>query len=165
VREHLGKSKDPTTKTVVFEDSAALAGLVLAAAGVGLHQLTGDAVWDGLASVLIGVLLAIAAVMLGRNARGLLLGEAALPEQRRAIRDTIERHEGVEAVLQLLTMHLGPESILVAVRVDFRDDVTAADIEHISTTIEQELRSRVRGVTEVFLDATAPRHRRFGSRS
>jgi cation diffusion facilitator family transporter len=160
LRQHLRKSKDPTTKTVVFEDGAALAGLVLASAGVGLHQLTGDAFWDGLASVLIGVLLAVAAVVLGRNARGLLLGEAALPEQRAAIRDQIERHDEVEAVLQLRTMHLGPDSILVAVRVDFRDEVAAADIERLSTTIEDELRQKVEAVTEDVLDATAPRRRR-----
>jgi divalent metal cation (Fe/Co/Zn/Cd) transporter len=110
--------------------------------------------------VLIGVLLAVAAVVLGRNARGLLLGEAALPEQRAAIRDQIERHDEVEAVLQLRTMHLGPDSILVAVRVDFRDEVAAADIERLSTTIEDELRQKVEAVTEVFLDATAPRRRR-----
>jgi cation diffusion facilitator family transporter len=160
LREHLRKSKDPTTKTVVFEDSAALGGLVLAAAGVGLHQLTGEVVWDGVASVLIGLLLVAAAVVLGRNARGLLLGEAALPEQREAIRGLVERHGEVEAVLQLLTMHLGPESILVAVRVNFRDDAAAADVERVSTAIEDELRRRVPGVTEVFLDATSPRQRR-----
>jgi cation diffusion facilitator family transporter len=156
-RSHLRKSKDPTTKTVVFEDAAALGGLVIAVAGVGLHQLTGDVVWDGIASILIGVLLAVAAVMLGRNARHLLLGEAAEPEQREAIRDVIVGHDEIDDVLQLLTMHIGPTSILVAARVDFRDGLPSADVERISTTIEDELRARVPGVSEVFLDATGRR--------
>jgi cation diffusion facilitator family transporter len=158
-RVHLRKSKDPTTKTVVFEDAAALGGLVIAAAGVGLHQLTGDVMWDGIASILIGLLLAVAAFMLGRNARHLLLGEAAEPEQREAIRAIIARHDEIDAVLQLLTMHIGPSSILVAVRVDFRDGMPSDEVERISSTIDEELRERVPGVSEVFLDAT-PRHRR-----
>ena len=159
---HLRKSKDTTTLTVVFEDGAALAGLVIAALGVFLHQVTGNVAWDGGASILIGLLLAFAAVTLGRNARGLLIGEAALPEQRQAIRRTIERHPEVDAVLELLTMHLGPESILVAVRVDFSDEASSDEIEHISSTIEEELREEVPEVTEVFLDATPPHRRRVG---
>ena len=160
LRRHLRKSKDTTTLTVVFEDGAALAGLVIAAVGIGLHQLTGNVVWDGAASILIGLLLAYAAVMLGRNARGLLIGEAALPEERAAIRRTIEDHDEVDAVLDLRTMHLGPESILVAVRVDFADTASSDQIEHVSSHIEDELRAEVPGVTQVFLDATAKhRHR------
>jgi cation diffusion facilitator family transporter len=160
VRGYLRGSKDPTTKTVVTEDGAALLGLFIAGGGIALHQITGNVLWDGLASILIGVLLAVAAVLLGRDARGLLLGEAALPEQRDAIRHVIQAHDEVEAVLDLLTMHIGPQSILVAVRVDFRDDASGADIENVSTVIERELQIAVPGVTEVFLDATAHQHRR-----
>jgi divalent metal cation (Fe/Co/Zn/Cd) transporter len=101
----------------------------------------------------------VAAFMLGRNARHLLLGEAAEPEQREAIRAIIARHDEIDAVLQLLTMHIGPSSILVAVRVDFRDGMPSDEVERISSTIDEELRERVPGVSEVFLDAT-PRHRR-----
>ena len=80
--QHVRASKDPTVKTVLAEDSAALVGLVLAAAGVGLHHLTGNAAWDGWAAIAIGVLLAVVAFVLGRDNSDLLIGEAAEPDAR-----------------------------------------------------------------------------------
>ena len=82
---HLRVTRDPTTKTVVFEDSAAVIGLLLAAAGLGLTELTGSVFWDGATSVAIGVLLAVVAFFLGRDTKQLLIGEGALPEEREAI--------------------------------------------------------------------------------
>ena len=107
-------SRDPTTKTVVFEDSAAVTGVVIAAVGVGLYQLTGNAAFDGAASILIGVLLAVVAVALWRDTRGLLIGEAALPEEREAMRSVLSEHHDVDEVVELLTMALGPDTLLVA---------------------------------------------------
>jgi divalent metal cation (Fe/Co/Zn/Cd) transporter len=112
VRAHLQKSNDPTVKTVLFEDSAAVIGVLLALAGVGLHQLTGMAVFDAGASILIGVLLAFVAYRLGRDTRGLLIGEAARPDQREALHRTLLANPDVDAVLELLTMYLGPRSLL-----------------------------------------------------
>jgi cation diffusion facilitator family transporter len=156
---HLRHSNDPTVRTVLYEDSAAVTGVVLALVGVGLHNLTGDRVWEGAASIGIGVLLAWVAYTLGRNTKHLLIGEAARADQRELLRGVILRHPGVEAVLELLTMYLGPTTMLVAVRLDLRDDLTARDVEQLSNQIDRELRQADQDVSQVFLDAT-PRPRK-----
>ena len=127
--EFVRVSKEPAVKTVVSEDTAAVAGVLIAIAGVGLHQLTGDKVYDGAAAILIGILLCFVGYALGRDTKGLLLGEPARPEERERLRETIAAHDEVEAVVELLTMYVGPHSLLVAVRLDFRDDVAAGDVE------------------------------------
>jgi cation diffusion facilitator family transporter len=158
VRAYVQQSRDPTVKTVLFEDSAAVTGVLVALVGVGLHQLTGKGFFDAGASILIGVLLAYIAYRLGRDTKGLLIGEAARPEQREALRQAIVAHPEVDVVLQLLTMHLGPRSLLVAVRLDLRDGLSSQQIEAVSTRIEAELAEVVPEVTQVFLDPT-PRER------
>jgi cation diffusion facilitator family transporter len=152
--EYLRDSRDPTTKTVLFEDSAAVVGVVLALLGVALHQATGNQVYDGLASIAIAVLLATIAFALGRDTRALLIGEAATPSERQAIMEVLESHPAVDHVLELLTMALAPDRLLVAARVDLADGLTAAEIEQASTEIERRLRERVPTVWQVFLDAT-----------
>ena len=125
LRDHVRASKDPTVKTVLAEDSAALVGILLAAAGVGLHHVTGDARWDGYAAIAIGVLLAFVAFVLGRDNSDLLIGETAEPRaRRRRLRPAVRKDE-VTGVVELLTMHLGPEQVLLAVRVDLADALTA----------------------------------------
>lgn len=156
---YLRHSNDPTVRTVLYEDSAAVTGVVLALVGVGLHDLTGDRGWEGAASIAIGVLLVFVAYMLGRDTKHLLIGEAARPEQRQLLRSTIARHPEVEEVMELLTMYLGPTAMLVAVRLDLRDDLTARDVEELSNRIDHELREADSDVTQVFLDAT-PRPRK-----
>lgn len=156
---YLRHSNDPTVRTVLFEDSAAVTGVVLALVGVGLHDLTGDRGWEGAASIAIGVLLVFVAYTLGRDTKHLLIGEAARPEQRQLLRETIARHPEVEQVLELLTMYLGPTAMLVAVRLDLRDDLTARDVEELSNHIDHELREADSDVSQVFLDAT-PRPRK-----
>ena len=147
-------SKDPTVKTVLLEDSAALIGLTLAALGVGLDQLTGQPYWDAGASIAIGLLLGYVGIGLGRYTKGLLLGESAAPEDREKLVKAIESHDEVEDLAQLLTMATGPESLLVAARVDLRDGVDAAQIERLSSTLREELPRVVPSVTQVFLDAS-----------
>jgi cation diffusion facilitator family transporter len=154
---HLRVSRDPTVKTVVFEDSAAVIGLLLAAIGLGLTEITGSVVWDGAASVAIGVLLAVVAFVLGRDTKGLLIGEGALPEEREAIDRVFEEHPGVGSVEDLLTMALGPASLLVAARLDFIPDLDSDAVEAASDELEQSLRKAVPEVTEVFLDPTRRR--------
>jgi cation diffusion facilitator family transporter len=160
VKAYVQQSHDPTVKTVLFEDSAAIAGVLLALAGVGLHQLTGKAFFDAAASILIGVLLAYVAYRLGRDTKGLLIGEAARPEQRERLRQAILAHPEVDVVLQLLTMYLGPESLLVAVRLDLRDGLSSQQVEAVSSRIEVELAQVVPEVTQVFLDPTPLTQRR-----
>lgn len=156
---YLRDSKDPTVRTVLFEDSAAVTGVVLALIGVGLHNLTGERGWEGLASVGIGVLLAWVAYALGRDTKHLLIGEAAGPEQRQRLHQTIAGHPEVEEVLELLTMYVGPNDMLVAVRLDLQDDLTARQVEELSNRIDHELHDTDPDVVQVFLDAT-PRPRR-----
>jgi cation diffusion facilitator family transporter len=153
--EHLRRSNDPTVKAVASEDGAAVVGIALAALGIGLHQATGSAKFDAAASIVIGVVLAWVAYALGRDTKDLLIGEAADPELRLDIQHAVAQHPEVAAVLELLTMQLSPEEVLVAMKIDFSDGVDSARIEAVSTKIEEELQRRYPSVRHVFLDATA----------
>jgi cation diffusion facilitator family transporter len=152
VAEYLQLIDDPTPKTVLFEDSAALVGLLLAFAGIGLHQLTGSAVWDGLASIAIGVLLAMVAYLLGRTNRGLLIGRQADPIMVRAIREHLLSAPEIEAVVDVQTMLMGTDQVLVCTRVDFDDSLGASDLERACVRIASELEARFNDVTEVFIE-------------
>jgi cation diffusion facilitator family transporter len=157
VRRYVRTSRDPTTKTVLFEDSAAVTGLLVALVGLVLSQVTGSHVFDALASILIGCLLAVIAYALWRDTRGLLIGEAALPEEREKLREVLDDCDGVDEVVELLTMALGPTSLLVAARLDLAPDLDSDEVEKLAATLEDKLREAVPGVEYVFLD---PTHRR-----
>jgi len=157
--EFVRVSKEPTVKTVVSEDAAAVAGVVIAFVGTAVHQLTGQRIWDAVAAICIGALLVVVGWALARDTKGLLLGEPARPEERERLRETILRHDEVREVLELLTSYLGPQSLLVAVRLDFRDDVPAGEVERLSSLIEEELRDALPDVEQVFLDATGSSRR------
>jgi hypothetical protein len=107
---------DPTVKSVVLEDSAALIGLALAAAGVGLHVITGSAVWDGLASLAIGLLLVVAAGMLAQTCKALLVGKQADLRLVHSIEAMLEEQPEVDDVVDLLTMQTGTDRVLVCAR-------------------------------------------------
>jgi len=154
VLAHVRTSTDTTVKAALFEDSAAMVGLVLAAAGLGLRQLTGSEVWDGAASIAIGALLVVVAVRLGLDSRDLLLGRAADPQDQELIRDEIENTPGVDGLLELLTMHLGPDHLIVAARVSFADEISAGMVEDLSERIDQCLAERLPGTAHVFIDPT-----------
>jgi cation diffusion facilitator family transporter len=149
------KSPDPTVKTVASEDSAAVLGLGIAAAGTALHQVTGHDWWEGVASLVIAALLAYVAITLGRDTKELLIGEAADPAIRLVAVDVIARHPEVERLAQLLTMQLGPTNVLVAARLQFVETTGARDIERACTDIEREMHERVPSLTEVFLDPSS----------
>jgi cation diffusion facilitator family transporter len=150
--EYLRMSDDPTTKTVLFEDSAALIGLFVAFAGIGLDQLTGLSVFDGIASLLIGVLLAVVAYLLGRTNRGLLIGRQADPVLVHKISTWLRAAPEVEAVVDLLTMTTGTDSVLLCARLDFDDNLGAADLERACVRIDSELRAEFRELNEIFLE-------------
>jgi len=143
---------DPAPKTVLFEDSAALVGLVLAFAGIGLHQLTGSSVWDGAASIAIGCLLASVAYLLGRTNRGLLIGRQADTEMVRGIHHHLLSAPEIEAVVDLQTMLMGADQVLVCARVDFDDSLGAADLERACVRLAGELQGDFNDVTEVFIE-------------
>ncbi|HVF57607.1 MAG TPA: cation diffusion facilitator family transporter [Pyrinomonadaceae bacterium] len=154
--EYLRESKDPTAKTVIFEDSAALVGIVIAFAGIYLTEHHagpgGGAYWDGVASITIGVVLAIVAFVLARSSRGLLLGEAATAKCLERIRAAIRSHPNVCEVVELLTMHLAPKQILVNAHINFRNDLATDDIEKTINEIEQLIKQAEPKVDMIFLE-------------
>ena len=164
--DYLRESKDPTAKTVLFEDSAALIGIVIAATGLLLtdYQVGGaaGAYWDGVASIVIGAVLAVVAFVLARASRGLLLGEAANPKEVAAIKRAIEEHPNVEMVVELLTMHLAPKQILINAHVKLQPDLRTGEIEKSIEEIEQRIKSAEPKVEMIFLEAARPEH--FDSR-
>ena len=155
-REYLRESKDPTAKTVLFEDSAALIGIVIAATGLLLteYQVGGaaGAYWDGVASIGIGLVLAFVAFALARTSRGLLLGEAASSKVVAAIKQAIESHPNVERVVELLTMHLAPKKILINAHVQMRPDLRTGDIEQTIGEIEERIKRAEPKVEMIFLE-------------
>jgi cation diffusion facilitator family transporter len=159
--QFIRRSRDPTTKTVVFEDTAAVVGVLLALAGVAASQVTGDPRWDGVASLAIALLLACVAVGLGHQTYELLIGQSAEPEERRTIEEVMRRHPGVVDVGDLFTMVLAPDQLLVAVHFDVDDGYSGDDVERLTDELEEELRREVPSVFRVFLDPT-PRNRARG---
>jgi cation diffusion facilitator family transporter len=151
---HLRASRDPTTKTVLFEDSAAVTGNAVAIVGVALHQMTGESAYEGVAALIVAGMLVIAAFLLARDASSLLVGRAATPEERATILEVLRDPPEVDHVLQLLTMALSPDRLLVAARVDLTAGVDSERIEDVSSEIDRELRRRLPAVAEVFIDAT-----------
>jgi cation diffusion facilitator family transporter len=152
--DYLESSPDTTVKTALFEDSAALVGLALAAIGVGLAQLTGSAAWDGGASIAIGALLVVVAVKLGMDSRDLLIGRAADARVQEVIRREVEHTPGVDALLELQTMHIGPDSLIVAARVALSDAITAARAEDLADDIDRRLGQLLPLTPHVFIDPT-----------
>ena len=152
--DHVRASPDTTVKAALFEDSAAIIGLALAALGLALRQLTGSPVWDGAASITIGVLLVVVAVKLGLDSRDFLIGRAADPRELKLIRDEIEGAPGVDALLDLRTMHIGPDHLIVAARVAFSDDISADRAEDVADDVDRRLADRLPLIPHVFLDPT-----------
>ena len=151
---HLFTTPDPTVKTVAFEDTAALVGILLAAAGLTLHAVTHSGFWDGLASILIGVLLVGVAVSLGSSAKRNLIGESVPLHVREGLTEVINESPGVTTLVELLTMRLGPDDVLVAARVDVDDSASGGDLERIADDVEHRIRDRYPEVRHVFLDPT-----------
>ncbi|WP_369256410.1 cation diffusion facilitator family transporter [Geodermatophilus amargosae] len=153
-RRYLAETTDTTVKAVTFEDSAALVGLVLAALGLFLEQVTGDPVWDGIAAILIGVLLLVVAGSLARTNVSLLIGQSIAPRLQDELRAEIAGLPQVDDVPVLLTTVIGPGQLAVMAKVDFADTATVADIERASDEAERRLVARHEGVRYVFLDPT-----------
>jgi cation diffusion facilitator family transporter len=154
VREQVQRSADTTVRTALFEDTSALIGLVIAAGGLTMRQLTDSSVWDGAASILIGLLLVTVAYSLGRTSMHMLIGQAAEPEAQRVITREIQSTPGIDKVIDLLTMHLGPEDIIVGAKVAFTDDISADEAEDLADDVDRRLRERLPAIRHVFLDPT-----------
>jgi cation diffusion facilitator family transporter len=150
VRDYWRDTRDPTLITVVCEDAAALTSLVIAGAGITLGRLTGNVVWDALASGVIGVILLGVAVFLAFESYSLLLGETAPPHVERTIDRIVEEERGVRAVRDLRTMHLGPQALLMVIAVEL---VPGLDTAGVTSTIAR-LHARL---GEAFGEMTNPR--------
>jgi divalent metal cation (Fe/Co/Zn/Cd) transporter len=149
-------SKDPTVFTVFLEDSAALVGIVLAFC-VLLGQVFHNPYFDPIASVMIAVLLAGVAVLLGRESGALLLGERADPDQIKALREIIVSDASVERVGDLLTMHLGPEQVLLAAEIKFRHGMNVEELEGTIDRLEERIRKNNPTIQKIFLGADSLR--------
>jgi len=151
---------DTTVKAVFLEDSAAIVGLLLAAGGLVLTEVTGDSAWDGVASILIGVLLLVVAFVLARANVSLLVGQSVPRRLHQRLRRELAAVPTVDRLDQLLTMQLGPDDVLVAAKVDFDDEATGAQIEAAADEAERRLTSIYPSIRYVFLDPTRGRANR-----
>ena len=153
------REKDPTIFVVLFEDTAALLGLIVAFLGIGLGQLTGLAIFDGIATVIIGLILGATAVWLAYETKGLLIGESANQEVVESIRRMTENIPEIEHVNEVLTMHMGPEFILVNLSVDFKDGVSSEKAEITVANLDQALKQSHPRVKRIFIELEARRQR------
>jgi cation diffusion facilitator family transporter len=160
--EALHRSKDPTTYTVLAEEAAALVGLLVAAVGIALSYRFDKPEWDGVASLIIGLLLAGVAVVLIRESRGLLIGEGIRPETARAIRSLALEQPKVRDAGRILSMYIGPDDVLVTMDLDFDDGTEAADAAAAIAAVERQVRDRYPMIKRLFIEAgTAPARERW----
>jgi len=159
-------SKDPVLFTIIFQDAAALIGLTVAFVGTLLADVWGMAEADGIASIVIGLLLAYVAAFIAVEVKGLLVGESASPAERDGIRDIIvaeaDGHGQINAINEIKTMQLGANAILVAASVDFKDETSAGDIMQMTQRIEDAIRAQFQDVTKFFVEVqSAEQHKQM----
>ncbi len=152
MRRYLSTTSDVTLKTALYEDVAATTGVVIAIVGLILLQMTGNPIFDGLASILIGLVLITVAIMLGTETRRLLLGAAAPPDDRRKIREAIAGVPEVGSIVTILTMQLGLDSVLVTGEINLRYGLTTDEIENVMERIERRIREMVPEVRNIYLE-------------
>lgn len=145
--------KDPSLFVVVFEDSAAMLGLVVALLATYLYQLTGNIVFDAAASICIGLILAATATWLAYEAKGLLIGESAAPETVAAINELVARDDRVLAINELITLHMGPSDIIVTLSVDFVDGIDSSAVETAVTDLNRSIKALDPNIRRVFVEA------------
>ena len=160
VWKEIRRSKDAPTLVLLLENAGALVGLAVAAAGLAASLLTGNPFWDGLASVMIGLVLGVLALVLLLEAKGLLIGEAADPSLVSAIAAAAADHPGVVQVHEVLTLHVAPDMVTALISADFEDAITARQVEQVIARIEREVGARFPIVTRVFVQPLDLRDRR-----
>ena len=151
------RGKDPTMFVVLFEDSAAMLGIIVAFLGIFLSQITANPIFDGIASIIIGVILAGTAAWLAYETKGLLIGESANREVIRGIREIIMAHDFIQHVNEILTMHMGPDFILLNLSVDFKDTVSAGDLEKAIAGLDRGIKQKYPLIKRIFVEAEARR--------
>jgi cation diffusion facilitator family transporter len=161
--ERARRSKDPMTFIVLFEDSAAVVGLLIALAGTTATHVLDRPVFDGIASIAIGVLLGFVAAFLTRESKGLLIGEPARMEVVADICAIARAHPGVERSNGLFTVHLGPQQVVAAISVDFADDLSAGDVKAIVASIEERVRRAHPEVVSVLVTPQSAKNFRWAT--
>jgi cation diffusion facilitator family transporter len=151
------RGKDPSMFVVLFEDTAAMLGLIIAFLGIYLGQVTGSPYFDGAASIVIGFILGGTAIWLAVETHGLLIGEGANPEVLATIREVVGRYGVIEHVNEVATMHIGPEYVLVNISVDFSSAASADDVESVVRQLDRELKAALPRVKRVFIEAESRR--------
>ncbi len=155
LREAFLEARDPTIPLVLAEDTTALVGLALALTAVVLRGLTGQAFWDALGSLLIGGLLAVVAVTLAWVTHGLLIGKSASPEDHAEVVALCEGTEGVERVTQVLSVHLGPDVVILALKLAFAPETTVEVVEDVTNEIERRIRKKLPQMRKIFIEVDA----------
>lgn len=153
--EAVQRGKDPSIFVVLFEDSAAMLGLLVALLATILTQVTGNLYFDGIASIIIGFILAGTALWLAFETKSLLIGESANIHVVNGIKKIIKTYNKIEHVNEVLTVHMGPEFILVNVSVDFRDDATASEIEEAVSQLDAKIKNEFENVKRIFIEGEA----------
>ncbi len=148
-------SKDPTVFTVLFEDSAAMLGLTAAFVGLLLTQWSGNPVCDALASIVIGLILSLTAMLLAYESKGLLIGEAASREVISSIRKIVSERPEILSINEILTMHMGPEDVLLNISLDFHDYdyINAGEVERTITQLETQIKKKHPEIARIFIEA------------
>ncbi len=149
------RGKDPSMFVVLFEDSAAMLGLIVAFIGISIAHYTGNPLYDGIASVIIGLILGGTAIWLAYETKSLLIGESANPELVNEIRNIVSGYNVVDSVNELLTMHMGPDFVLATLNVDFKDEITTGQLEQTVADIDLQIKQRCPSVKRVFIEAEA----------
>jgi len=150
--EALFAGKDPTIPVVLLEDTAAVCGLVVAFIAIGVSALTHNPVFDAIGSIIIGVLLCVVGLMLARYTRSLLLGEGVTPQVRERTVKVIEATPGVLKVSQFLSMHLGPDAVILALKVRFPPKMAVEDVERVINDIEARVRAEVPEMSKILVE-------------
>jgi cation diffusion facilitator family transporter len=166
LRQYFHETRDPMLITVVFEDSAALLSLFVAAGGIGLSVATGNVVWDAVASGVIGLVLIGVAVFLAFENYSLLVGESAPGRIQARVREAARGDEAVQAVVAVHTMHVGPHAVLVVLGVHFAEDLTTDRLERAVARVQDRVRRALGGDTDarlVVIEPTRPETRTFGA--
>jgi divalent metal cation (Fe/Co/Zn/Cd) transporter len=146
------RAKSPELPVVLCEDAGALIGLVIALAAITMAEVTGDATWDGVGTLLIGLLLIAIALMLAVEMKGLLIGESAAPEDLRRIETAITGQTTVTRLIHLRTQHIGPEELLVAAKIEFDRDLDMEGLAAAVNGVEQAVRADVPTARLMFLE-------------
>ncbi len=154
----LRESKDPTVFTVLFEDTAAMLGLMVAFVGIFLADTYNLPVLDGVASIVIGIILAGAAWVLAYETMGLLIGESAAPEIVSAITNIIDATPTIDTLNEIRTLHRGPDDVLLALSVDFEDNVPAGKVETAIYELETAIKSQFPVVRRLFIEVQSAKH-------